>query len=251
MTIFILHRPAEIADGGWQQIRSVDTAEDALDELASWQGIHPTHGDLVRLVDPEGEKLFVFDGDKGAFVHTENSFKTSAWEAWEGVGARADYMLRECKDVDRRRLVLAACDCAETALRFVADGENKPRKTIEVARSWVRGETATKELLLSAYEAYDQPVQAMSTAARFAFYDAAEAVYVCASPAPHQGAAEAIEDASSCFSFAGEVSERSEASRGMAKLVRRHIPLSVVACSIVRARDPLPIRTSNEAKDSQ
>jgi len=48
--------------------------------------------------------------------------------------------------VSRQELVLAACDCAETALRFVPEGEDQPRLAIETTRRWVRGEATVKEV---------------------------------------------------------------------------------------------------------
>ena len=37
--------------------------------------------------------------------------------------------------VDRKLVVLAACDCAELALQYVRAGEERPRKAIETARA--------------------------------------------------------------------------------------------------------------------
>ena len=66
----------------------------------------------------------------------------SAWGACE----RGDWMLwylGRC-DVDRRRLVLAACACARTALPHVPAGEDRPRIAIETAERWAHGdETVT------------------------------------------------------------------------------------------------------------
>lgn len=38
-----------------------------------------------------------------------------------------------------RQLALAACACARTALRFVPDGERRPRLAIEAVEKWARG----------------------------------------------------------------------------------------------------------------
>jgi len=40
----------------------------------------------------------------------------------------------------REQVVLMACDCAETALRFVPEGENRPKQAIIDARRWANGE---------------------------------------------------------------------------------------------------------------
>ena len=45
----------------------------------------------------------------------------------------------------RRTLVLAACACAETSLRHVPAGEDRPRAAIETARRWARGEATAEE----------------------------------------------------------------------------------------------------------
>jgi hypothetical protein len=65
--------------------------------------------------------------------------------------------------VPRQELVLAACDCAELALRYVPKGEHRPRLAIETARRWAKGEATVKE------------VRAADAAARAAFLSAGEA----------------------------------------------------------------------------
>lgn len=65
--------------------------------------------------------------------------------------------------VPRQELVLAACDCAETALRYVPEGEDRPRLAIETARRWARGEATVEE------------VRAADAAARAAACDAGNA----------------------------------------------------------------------------
>ena len=61
----------------------------------------------------------------------------------------------------RKQVVLAACACAETALKYVKKGEDRPRKAIETARAWVRGEATTAQVRAAAAAAY-----AAATAAR-------------------------------------------------------------------------------------
>ena len=43
----------------------------------------------------------------------------------------------------RRRLTLAACECARVRLPDVPDGEERPRVCIETAEAWARGEGPT------------------------------------------------------------------------------------------------------------
>ncbi len=46
----------------------------------------------------------------------------------------------------RQRIVLAACACAETALKHVPEGEDRPRLAIEVARRWAGGTAEPAEV---------------------------------------------------------------------------------------------------------
>ncbi len=60
-----------------------------------------------------------------------------AWNECEDI----EWMLwaAEAVGIDKKVLVSAACDFAATALRFVPQGEDRPRKAIRVTRAWVRG----------------------------------------------------------------------------------------------------------------
>lgn len=60
--------------------------------------------------------------------------------AWEEC-PRGDWLLWFAGrlGVPRKLLVRSACDCAERALRYVPDGEDRPRKAIETARRWCDG----------------------------------------------------------------------------------------------------------------
>ena len=51
---------------------------------------------------------------------------------------RGDWLLWHAARVgcDRRALVRAACDCAETALMYVQEGEGRPARAIAAARAW-------------------------------------------------------------------------------------------------------------------
>ena len=53
---------------------------------------------------------------------------------------RADWMLwiAARASVDRRLVVLAACDCARTALPHVPPGEDRPLRAIETAERWAK-----------------------------------------------------------------------------------------------------------------
>ena len=99
-------------------------------------------------------------------------------EGWEQC-ERGDWLLWLCgRMVDkegwptRKELVLAACACAETALKYVKAGEDRPRVAIETARKWVRGEATLEEVRTAAYAADDA----------YAYADAYAAAAAAAAP---------------------------------------------------------------------
>lgn len=63
----------------------------------------------------------------------------TAWAECE----RADHMLwlAGMAGVNHQTLVLAAAACAETALEFVPEGEDRPRLAIEAAKAWANDPT--------------------------------------------------------------------------------------------------------------
>ena len=77
--------------------------------------------------------------------------------AWESC-RRGDwllYQLGHARGVDRRQLVLAACECARMALRYVPAGDDSPRIAIETAEAWCRGEATMEQVLRARYDTYD------------------------------------------------------------------------------------------------
>jgi hypothetical protein len=84
--------------------------------------------------------------------------RSACQSAMDWLGDRdSDQMWAECRRPDwllwwagqvvpRQELVLAACDCAETALRFVPANEDRPRLAIETARRWATGEATVEEV---------------------------------------------------------------------------------------------------------
>ena len=78
----------------------------------------------------------------------------------------------------KQEVVLAACDCAELALRHVPKGEDRPRRAIETARAWARGKASLDDV---------RAARAAAEAARAAAWAAAEAAEAAAEAA---GAAE-------------------------------------------------------------
>ena len=90
---------------------------------------------------------------------------------------RGDWMLwfAARAGVDRKLLVMAACACARTALRFVPDGELRPLQAIEAAESWCRDEATIDQVQAAAHAAYYAASHAAyaayaDTAAAYAYY---------------------------------------------------------------------------------
>ena len=119
-------------------------------------------------------------------------------EVWEQC-ERGDWLLWLCGRMadkqdwpSRMDVVLAACACAETALKYVKAGEDRPRIAIETARKWARGEATIQEVRTDAYAAY---------AAAAAAYAAAAAAYA-ASDADAAADAAAAADAYAAYAAA-------------------------------------------------
>jgi hypothetical protein len=64
----------------------------------------------------------------------------------------------------RRAIVLAACDCAETALRHVPEGELRPAEAIRVARAWCRGKATLQDVRAATNAAYAASAAATNAA---------------------------------------------------------------------------------------
>src|ERR1700678_1155317 len=85
-------------------------------------------------------------------VQWAKEYKTFA-EAWQAC-ERGDWLLwLTAKMIGKpgwpthQQIVVAACDCAETALRFVPKGEDRPRVAIETTRKWARGGATLDEVM--------------------------------------------------------------------------------------------------------
>ena len=142
----------------------------------------------------------------------------------------------------RKEVVLAACDCAETALKYVPQGEERPRKCIEIVREWVEGAAsldAMREAHRTVYAAVYAALYAAPTAADYAFAAAANAAdaaslytasLYAASPHPF-----AVYAALTAFDAA------SEAAHAAAYVVRAGVPQERLV-EIVRKRIPIPFK---------
>ncbi len=82
--------------------------------------------------------------------------KKRPWlEAWETC-EDARWMLSAAvtEGVDRRLVVRAACACARTVLDRVPAGEERPRRALETAEAWTRGEATLDQVEQTASAAY-------------------------------------------------------------------------------------------------
>lgn len=100
------------------------------------------------------ELLASLSACKEAKVWARGKSLKTVWKTCE----RGDWLLWLCgKMADtpgwptRKEVVLAACDCAETALKYVNtdDDDDGPRKCIETVRAWAAG-TATLDDVIGA-----------------------------------------------------------------------------------------------------
>jgi hypothetical protein len=150
---------------------------------------------------------------------TGRTVSEDSWLACE----RGDWLLWIAArlGVDRRLVVLAACDCARLALPRIPEGEHRPRLAIETAERWTKGEATIEEVYIAASAAYTAAYAVAAYAAAYAVYDTYNAydaydaaVYAAAYAA---AAANAATDA------------RAATLRTCADLVRARIPWAVVA----------------------
>lgn len=110
-----------------------------------------------------------------------------ALSAWAREQTNARDVLRALTLLDRRLGVWCACAVARTALRYVPEGEHRPRVAIETAGRWVRGAATVEECRRAASEAWDYWRAAYAAAAACA----AAAAYAASAASAASGAAAA------------------------------------------------------------
>ena len=123
-----------------------------------------------------------------------------AWESCE----RADRMLSILGRMSgtpgwpsRRQVILLECDCAETVLDFIPEGEHRPQEAIIAARRWANGEDISPVHLRNAADA------AAAYAASSAYTDATYAAHAAAAVA-NAAANAADADAAAVASYAAD-----------------------------------------------
>lgn len=114
----------------------------------------------------------------------------------------------------RKQVVLAACSCAETALKFVKPGEDRPRKAIEIARAWVNGQASIEDVR----KASDAP--AAYAYAAYASAYAADAAYNADDVADAANASASAAYAAAAYAPAARTLVLAEC----ADIVRKEIP---------------------------
>ena len=147
-------------------------------------------------------------------------------KAW-GTCQRGDWLLWIAGklNVDRKLLVLAACGCARTALKYIPVGEDRPRIAIETAEAWTRGEATIDQVRTAAHAAA-------------AYADAAHAATAYAADAAHAAAAYAAAayavaaHAVAACAAAAYAAVLAAARKDIADIVRKIIPFSVICKAI-------------------
>ena len=213
------------------------------------------HVDLLRRLDACDEAIEWY-GDRDS---------EDAWRECQ----HGDWMLWIASKigVDRKRIVMASCDCVEPALQFVPDGEDRPRAAVDAARAWCQGAASYEEVRAAAAVAdalanaafanaafanaafanaaavADALANAAFAYAYYAAYAAAASAYYAAyaayaATATHY-ASSAASSAAAAFAYAYYAAHaanathyaaaaRTQSLAASADIVRRHIPWDVV-----------------------
>jgi hypothetical protein len=166
----------------------------------------------------EFRKLLVFQGAcVEALAWSKGKSLKTVWETCE----RGDWMLwLTAKMIGKvgwpshQQVVLAACDCAETALVYVPAGEERPKKCIEVVRKWTRGEATLTEV----QQARNAAAAAAAAADAAADAAAAYAAYAAAAyaAAAYADAAAAAADAAYADAYAAAAADAAYADAAAA-----------------------------------
>ena len=262
--IDVMYRQAEVASGPFDVVVRVRGRAEAVDELASWQGPRLRHGDLARVVASRRDDLYVFDSATSSFVEVRPWLgDESLLTTWEHDRARGDHMLSRCRGVDLRKVVVAACECVRPALRFSSPDDRRPAAAIDTALRWSRGaaDGAAADRAAAAAAVSVTATQAADVARSNAAYAATCVAYAAARAASYAMDSSDVDLARDCVDLAarsvrlaadaelygnevGGVAACSAALYLAARVVREHVPLSVLACSLVGISDPLPFRVA-------
>ena len=154
------------------------------------------------------------------------------WEECE----RGDWLIWFAAKVgiDRKVIVRTACACAREALRFVPDGEIRPKTAIETAERWCNGEATIEQVRNASSAAADADASYAADAAYAAYADAAFAAfaaYAAAAYAAYAAAAYAAADAAAAAACA-----RKEALEKSAQIVKSMLSLDQIKDALGAAK---------------
>ena len=149
---------------------------------------------------------------------------------------RADWLLWLAGriGIDNNLIIFAACDIAESVLHFVPENEDRPKKAIKAARSFVAGKATIQEVR-AAYDAAYAAAYAAADAAAAAYADAAVAADYAVRVADRAAAAAVADRAAAAADAyaAGNIvyDDRAAAyvkkQQELAAIVRKRIPFSL------------------------
>jgi hypothetical protein len=172
--------------------------------------------------------------------------RQDSYRAWRSC-KRGDWLLWIAAKlkINSKLIVLASCDCAELSLKFVPDGENRPRKAIETARAWCDGNATLAQVRVAAaaaaYAAAADAAAAAAYAAAAAAYAAADAAYADAAAAyAAADAAASVADAAASVAYAAATANAYAAYATDADTTTKQKWLAKCAV-LVRKRIPWPI----------
>jgi hypothetical protein len=163
------------------------------------------------------------------FIELWDTCERADWMLW--ILAR---MIKEKGWPSRKTVVLCACDCAETSLRFVPENELRPKIAIQTARKWAEGKASEIECAKAADDAYVSYIyaaaaaDAASAAANAAASDAAHASFA-ASFAASSAVSYAVSYAASSRKRGNTfASVKKEALKNMAGIIRKRVTFKKV-----------------------
>ncbi len=216
-------------------------ADVALDELLSLPPppeplvlrVTATGGDAVERARVQGDWLC--DATLGeprripapVWSYTEEATawaKARPWlEAWETC-EDARWMLHAAVTVgvDRRLVVRAACACARTVLDQIPESEERPRRAIEIAEAWARGEATRDAVREAAAVVYSDPASA------YAAYAAADAAAATTATTDDASAYAAYAAANASYAATNDSYTWQDALARLTEIVRREIATSAV-----------------------
>ena len=156
----------------------------------------------------------------------------SAWAQCE----RGDWMLwlAAKANIDRKLLVQAACDCAETAWPHCKSEETLQAAMlcVHVTREWCEGRTDIEDVREARYAAYAAGAYAAADAADAAAYAADAAAYAADAAAAAAYAAAYAVNAADYAADAADAAARAKTLAKCADLVRARIPVQTVIAAL-------------------